>query len=283
MSVRVMAEVWSRLDCGGSELLLALALADYANDDGENVYPSVATLARKTRQSVRTVQRQLADFRRCGWLLVDALDVAEGGRGRSARYQINPHWLKGDKLSGVPRGRGDTHGTPGVTQLWHPRGDIHDTPGGDTAMSPDPSVEPSGYPSVEPPDTALPVDRCDEQRHGSDPTRDAFEVAKFNYPGGTYRDNAWLEAERNFGRLVDDDIANAAELVEAAVAYRDQQQHQGTIGTCYVLSPANFYDPRKGHWRGPFPKSRTKAEVQQDANVAASQEWLRRSEAASDA
>ncbi|MCP5328573.1 MAG: DUF1376 domain-containing protein [Steroidobacteraceae bacterium] len=117
---------------------------------------------------------------------------------------------------------------------------------------------------------------------GPDRSREAFELAQATYPAGTYRGAAWLLAERNFGRLIDDGIATAAELVEAATAYRDQQQAMGKIGTQYVLSPAKFYDPREANWRGPFPKPRTKAQVQQDANVAAGLEWLSRSEAGAD-
>ena len=46
-------------DCypnGGGEMILALALADHAHDDGTSVYPSIESLMEKTRQSRRTVQ-----------------------------------------------------------------------------------------------------------------------------------------------------------------------------------------------------------------------------------
>ena len=132
----------------------------------------------------------------------------------------------------------------------------------------DPDSLPSG--AREPPDrTAI----------GPDRIREAFELTRAIYPAGTYRGNAWLMAERNFGRLIDDGIATVAELVEAATAYRDQQQAMGNIGRQYVLSPVRFYDPREANWRGPFPMPRTKSETKQDANIDASLEWLRQQEA----
>ena len=70
MSIRVMTHVW---DCGqynGSKLLLLLALADFAHDDGANVYPSVDTLAQKTRCDRRTVQRNLRQLEGEGAILL---------------------------------------------------------------------------------------------------------------------------------------------------------------------------------------------------------------------
>lgn len=97
-----MTEVWRRLGCRGSELLLALAIADIAGDDGRNVFPGVAHLAAKTRQSERTVGRQLKAFRRVEWLIVEEAGGLRGGRRRPTRYRINSAWINGDSLSGIP-------------------------------------------------------------------------------------------------------------------------------------------------------------------------------------
>ena len=59
MSIRVMNEVWESRKFEGNQLLLLLALADFASDDGGNVFPSVEKMAEKTRASRRTVQRNL--------------------------------------------------------------------------------------------------------------------------------------------------------------------------------------------------------------------------------
>ncbi|MEZ0231885.1 MAG: helix-turn-helix domain-containing protein [Methylophilaceae bacterium] len=99
MSVLVMAQVFKRYPNGGCEMLLALALADHADDDGENIYPSIQSLALKTRQSERTVQRAIKTMIKSGWLIPVWLNV--GGRGKTSEYKINPDWLKGDNLSPI--------------------------------------------------------------------------------------------------------------------------------------------------------------------------------------
>lgn len=95
-----MAMVWQRLDCTGGELILALALADIAGDDGERIYPSLAYLCSKTRQSENTVRRQLKKFRKAHWLQMKK--PATGGRSLTNRYRINPEWVKGANLAGFP-------------------------------------------------------------------------------------------------------------------------------------------------------------------------------------
>lgn len=70
MSVRAMSAVWEFSAADGSELLLLLAIADHANDRGENAFPSKATLSRKTRQHERTVQSQIQRLETAGELRV---------------------------------------------------------------------------------------------------------------------------------------------------------------------------------------------------------------------
>ncbi|ARP52327.1 hypothetical protein ALFP_0440 [Alcaligenes faecalis] len=86
-----MSLVWEHYPSGGGELLTALAYADHAHDDGTGVRPSVAYIARKTRQSERTVQRYLTQMRESGWLLT--VRHGDGGRGRATEYRINPLWI----------------------------------------------------------------------------------------------------------------------------------------------------------------------------------------------
>lgn len=62
--------------------VLALALADHADDDGASIYPSIARLAEKCEIDRRTVQRQLRAFEEEGLLAV----VSVGGtRGKDTR------------------------------------------------------------------------------------------------------------------------------------------------------------------------------------------------------
>ncbi|MGP1692274.1 MAG: hypothetical protein ACTS6O_07190 [Giesbergeria sp.] len=99
MSSRCMAAVFERYPAGGGEFALALALADNAHDDGTHIFPSVSTMAAKSRQSVRAVQVQLVNMRAKGWLWRVR---SGGGRGVVAEYRINPDWLKGADLSPFP-------------------------------------------------------------------------------------------------------------------------------------------------------------------------------------
>jgi hypothetical protein len=91
VSIKIMSMVWEHYPAGGGDLLMALACADHAHDDGTSVRPSVGHLARKTRQSTRTVQRQLSQMRASGWLI--QVRNGHGGRGHAAEYRINPLWI----------------------------------------------------------------------------------------------------------------------------------------------------------------------------------------------
>ncbi len=86
-----MSLVWEHYPVGGGELLTALAYADHAHDDGASVRPSIKHMARKTRQSERTIQMHVAAMRRTTWL--QTVRHARGGRGRTTEYRINPAWI----------------------------------------------------------------------------------------------------------------------------------------------------------------------------------------------
>lgn len=61
MSVRTMAAVWERSQHSGTNLLMLLAIADFADDDGR-AYPAVPTLARKCRMKERNAQYILSEL-----------------------------------------------------------------------------------------------------------------------------------------------------------------------------------------------------------------------------
>lgn len=107
MSVKIMSLVFDHYPGQGGELVLALSLADHAHEDGGGIFPSIPALAKKTRQSERTVQRQLRRLEDQAWL--QCVERSHGGRSRASRYRINPDWVRdpavfdwaenGDKLS----------------------------------------------------------------------------------------------------------------------------------------------------------------------------------------
>ncbi|GAG42153.1 unnamed protein product, partial [marine sediment metagenome] len=64
MSIKIMTRVWDHSKQEGTKLLLLLALADFARDDG-TAWPSVDTLAKKARCKRRNAQyilRELAEI-----------------------------------------------------------------------------------------------------------------------------------------------------------------------------------------------------------------------------
>jgi hypothetical protein len=84
MSVRASSWVWDFAQAGGTALIVLLAIADYADDQGIG-FPSIATLARKARLDERTVQRiirRLVDTR-----ALEVLEATAGGR-RSNTYRL---------------------------------------------------------------------------------------------------------------------------------------------------------------------------------------------------
>lgn len=85
MSVKVMSLIWDRSRHQGSGLLIMLAIADNASDDGANAWPSVTTLAKKTRLNIRSVPRLLKELEASGELTINR----NAGPNRANSYIIN--------------------------------------------------------------------------------------------------------------------------------------------------------------------------------------------------
>lgn len=83
MSVRMLSRVWDYSKHAGTDLLMMLAIADFADDDGV-AYPSIATLATKCRTSSRNVSYVLARLRDSEELIVG---LNEGPHGANL-YRI---------------------------------------------------------------------------------------------------------------------------------------------------------------------------------------------------
>jgi hypothetical protein len=103
-----------KMNLGGcNRKLLAVRLADFADDDGRGIYPSVARLAAETELSERTVQRILADFVKEGILVVVKEATGRPGIANAYDYDLgclfsyNPGQT-GDRVSPVKDGQGVT-------------------------------------------------------------------------------------------------------------------------------------------------------------------------------
>jgi hypothetical protein len=86
MSIRLMSEIWDIEFPTSTQLLIALKLADYANDEGDSIYPAKSTIARKAQCSERSVFRVIGAFLDCGLL---ELIREGGGRGNTVEYGLN--------------------------------------------------------------------------------------------------------------------------------------------------------------------------------------------------
>lgn len=73
MSLAAMNAVWEHSRANANNLAVLLAIADNADDEGR-AYPKQETIAKKTRVSVRTVQRCIQELRDMGELLIDRTD-----------------------------------------------------------------------------------------------------------------------------------------------------------------------------------------------------------------
>lgn len=177
-----------------------VAMADHAQDDGTDVYPSIARLAWKTGYSDRQIKRIIKDLLGVGVLI----EVTAATQHRPTEYVIfldggtqkPPFKLRGDKTP-----RGDKTGIPGVTKP-SPRGDI--------AASP----EPSGNHQGEPPLSSPPTVRSQ--------TTEEIETAWGTYvveikPRGRGRD---LQPD---DRKILRDVLKVADLVEVETAIRECQ------------------------------------------------------------
>lgn len=84
MSIRCITQVLDRSQHTGTDLLMLVVLADYSDDEGDS-FPSVASLARKCRMTLRNAQYILAALQASGELQVMK---NEGPKGCN-RYRIN--------------------------------------------------------------------------------------------------------------------------------------------------------------------------------------------------
>ena len=126
MSIAVMTAVW-KLNLPDDEKIILLKLADCADDDGMNAFPSVNRIAVECGTSERTVQRRLRSLEEKGLIRI----VREATATMSRTYQVCTD--RGDKLTPQDyKKRGDkltpgvVRDTPGVTPVTR-RGDTSDT------------------------------------------------------------------------------------------------------------------------------------------------------------
>lgn len=138
-----------------TEKLILIAMADWANDDGQGVWPSVETISRRAVCDARTVQRKLRALETAGLIQKDTEFV-------DPRYFAIPTnrrptiWRLRLDRTAPPRGDSVSPlGQPASTNGQVKRGDTQTPliqPGvtgtaarGDATVSPNPSVDPTDH------------------------------------------------------------------------------------------------------------------------------------------
>lgn len=131
MSVHVSSWVWKHAEAKGNALLVLLALADMANDDGV-CWPSKQHLADRTRLSLSTVKRVIGQLREGRQV------VADVSMGRSNVYRI---LMEKQGQSEPLEGQSDPGGQfEPSTKLTQGVGHSYD-PGGGSTVTPYTSVK----------------------------------------------------------------------------------------------------------------------------------------------
>jgi hypothetical protein len=106
MSIQTMQAVWQHSRSEGRARLVLLAIADHQGEIG--AWPSIATLARMTNASDRSVQRDIAELHNLG-----ELDVQIQNAPTNRQYKSNLYWVKLPGVTGPESGVTDS--ASGVT------------------------------------------------------------------------------------------------------------------------------------------------------------------------
>lgn len=92
MSLRAMTLVWERSRAKGSNLLVLLAIADCAHDDGRDAWPTTGTLALKGRLTDRAVRLVLHKLEFEGEITIEVNSTGRVIELRAGR-RIEPQWF----------------------------------------------------------------------------------------------------------------------------------------------------------------------------------------------
>lgn len=97
MSVRVMSKVWEKAPYSGGTLLVLLALADWADDDGR-CYPKIEKVAKKARLTKSGTKFCLKRLILDGTVI---LEEESEGPGKPRKYRVGVQYLHPSNCEGV--------------------------------------------------------------------------------------------------------------------------------------------------------------------------------------
>lgn len=132
-----MSLVWENFNRGGSEKLAMLALADWCNDQGGSLHPSISSIAKKINVSESQARRIIHGFIDEGYLSVVANHFG-GDKGQSRHYKLNVEMLSTPSMDATPC----TDATPSM-DARDPLAPMRGTPSThDTLTTNEPPIEP---------------------------------------------------------------------------------------------------------------------------------------------
>lgn len=271
MSIRVMTTVWDNFPGSGSELLVMLALADWCNDDGGSVHPSIATVAKKVRTSESQARRLIRGLIEKGWVQVVGNEFG-GAPGATRQYRVNVQKIAAavrEAETGCMDARGSADATPrmGARDGSHGCAETGSTGATQsTTLSINDPPSSLGVPKPKPARKSAPKDSGNPQ----------FDLAMSEYPkraGGDSRVDArkaW-DARIKAGRRPED-------IIDGVKRYAAYTRARGKEHTEYVKRASTFFGPGE-HWLGDYEIPKDNQGGQQNGRNGASGGARRESEA----
>lgn len=215
MSIAIMSQLFKAHLGSTNRKMMAVRLADFADDDGKGIWPTVGRLAQETELSERSVQRILAEFVEEGLLVV----VRKGGSkpGEATRYDFNMAALARLKASknAFDGCHGVTHDTVSPVTTATSMGDTDDADGchRDTQTVIEPPIEPSEREDAREGDLK---DQDDPSKFGKRVKALEMGTANNPWPGAIASSTAW--ALQQFEKLAPEERRLAEERRDAYLA-----------------------------------------------------------------
>lgn len=197
MSNRVLNYVFDESPATGNDRLVLFAIADEADDDGTNAYPSIDRIARKSRVNKRTVMRCLQRLEETGELVVHRPETR--GRGHHNTYRVVMR--KGDTVSPSETARNGDTSDAETARNGAPKGALDPLTHG--SNEPDPSTPASTARATRIAEPFMLTPAMHEWAAENAPTVDVrAETAKFvdHFRGSGGRKVDWLATWRNWMR-----------------------------------------------------------------------------------
>lgn len=214
MSVRVMSLVWDNFKTGGSEKLAMLAMADWCNDQGGSLHPSMRAIADKIGLSEKQARRVIHSLIEQGYISVVGNNFG-GDPGQSRLYRLNVEKLTTTPVEG--RGKDATKNHPEVIEPLPPMSPL-------PCMGPLPpvSIDPShGCPSTPPAHGSLTTSEPSVNHHRVVHDSESVPV-KTGGGRGTRLPDDWIPDEESVADAYRIQPGlNHSRIVEIAEGFRD--------------------------------------------------------------